>query len=138
MSKDAGELLTQWGRWVHQGTGVPRYVSPMLALMRDHVASSHSLPAAITDDDAMLISGIMARMKGSKPTTCACMHLYYMYNLTMDQVGKIIILPRRRVRELVMAGQDYVQGALDNRLEGRSSSMDAASVQMLLEWCEAG
>lgn len=110
---DAEELLTQWGRWVWQGAGIPRYVSPSFALMRDNVAQ-HSRPAAaITDDDAMMIDSIIARMGRRDPQMAECVMIYYATGRTMHGVGLVMNLQRLKVRELLMAGKCYVEAVLD-------------------------
>lgn len=77
MTRDAEELLTQWGKWVWQETGVPRCGSPMLAIMRDNVAMERCLSASISDDDAMLIDGIIARMGRRDEEMANCVRVYY-------------------------------------------------------------
>lgn len=115
MTYDAEELLTQWGRWVWQGAGVPRYVSPSYALMRDNVEQISSASAAITDDDAMLIDSIIARMGRRDPEMAQCVSIYYATGRTMHGVGKVLGLQRLKVRELLIAGKCYVEAVLDMR-----------------------
>lgn len=112
----AEELLEQWGKWVWQKTGVPRYVSPMLALMRDHVPSTHAPDAAISDEDAETVSAIVARLKRGHPRASDCLHSYYKDGKTMQQIGREMALNRHQVRELLIAGQWYVQAELDRRM----------------------
>jgi len=113
MTYDAEELLTQWGRWVWQGAGIPRYVSPSFALMRDNVAQ-HSVPsAAITDEEAMLIDSIVARMGRRDQEMATCVLIYYATGRTMHGVGQVMNLHRLKVRELLIAGKCYVEAVLD-------------------------
>lgn len=114
--KDAEELLTEWGKWVHQKTGVPRHVSPMLALMRDNLPDVHAPDAQITDEDAETVSAIVARLKRGYPRASDCLHRYYAFNQTMQQIGREYQINRHQVRELLIAGQWYVQAELDRRL----------------------
>ncbi|QJP10466.1 antiterminator Q family protein [Pseudomonas multiresinivorans] len=115
MTYDAEELLTQWGRWVWQSAGVPRCVSPSYALMRDNVEQLSCSSAAITDDDAMLIDSIIARMGRRDPQMAQCVMLYYATSRTMHGVGLVMKLQRLKVRELLMAGKCYVEAVLDMR-----------------------
>lgn len=113
MTHDAEELLTQWGVWVWQGAGVPRYVSPAFAMLRDNVAQ-HNVPSAnISDDDAMLIDSIIARMGRRDEEMANCVRLYYATGRTMHGVGKVLGLQRLKVRELLVAGRCYVEACLD-------------------------
>jgi len=123
--KDAEELLTEWGVWVWQKTGMPRCTSPMLAIMRDNVPSTHAPDAAITDEDAETVSAIVARLNRGHPDASDALHLYYAHRRTMAQIGREITsvaegrrekLSRHQVRELLIAGQWYVQAELDRRM----------------------
>ncbi|HEP8750905.1 TPA: hypothetical protein VDU49_003263 [Pseudomonas aeruginosa] len=124
MTRDAEELLTQWGKWVWQETGVPRCGSPMLAIVRDNVAMERCLSASISDDDAMLIDGIIARMGRRDEEMANCVRVYYATEMTMQQVGKVLNLNRLKVRELLIAGRCYVEAVLDMR--ERIAILDAA------------
>lgn len=118
MIYDAEELLTQWGRWVWQGAGVPGYgVSPLYALMRDNVEQiASNLPAAITDDDAMMIDRAVVRLWRRYPATADCVRLYYCTGMTMQGVGNVLDLTRLKVREMIIAGNNYIQACLDMRM----------------------
>ncbi|MEO1830029.1 MAG: antiterminator Q family protein [Pseudomonas sp.] len=111
--RDAEELLTNWGRWVWHQAGVPRYTSPMLALMRDNVAQD-SIPApVITDDEALMIDSIIARMWRRDEQMADCLRIYYCTGRTMHGVGVVLKLSRLKVRELLIAGRAYVEACLD-------------------------
>lgn len=118
MLYDAEELLTQWGRWVWQGSGVPGYgVSQIYAIMRDNVEQpTANLPAAITDDEALMIDRAVAALWRRYPVTADCMRFYYCTGMTMQSVGKGLGLSRLKVRELIIAGNNYVQACLDMKM----------------------
>lgn len=118
MFYDAEELLTQWGRWVWQGAGVPGYgVSQIYAIMRDNVEQPTArLPAAITDDEAMAVDRAVASLWRRYPQTADCLRVYYCTDRTMQQVGTLLGFPRLKVRELLIAGNNYVQACLDMRV----------------------
>jgi hypothetical protein len=111
--RDAEELLTNWGRWVWHQAGVPRYTSPMFALMRDNVAQE-SVPApVITDDEAMMIDAIVARMWRRDEQMADCLRIYYCTSRTMHGVGVVLGIHRKKVAELLLAGRAYVEGSID-------------------------
>ncbi|AXF52813.1 MAG: antitermination protein Q [Podoviridae sp. ctdb7] len=118
MTYDAEELLTQWGRWVWQGAGVPGYgVSPLYAIMRDNVEQpTANLPAAITDDEALMVDRAVASLWQRHPRTADCVRVYYCTGMTMQAVGNLLDLPRLKVRELLIAGNNYIQACLDMRM----------------------
>lgn len=114
--KSAEELLTQWGIWVWQKTGVPRYVSPMLAIMRDNVPSTHAPDAAITDEEAETVSAVVARLQQRYPEASEAVHLYYCHNRTMEQIGKHLRKSRHQVKDMLSRVHGYVESEFDRRM----------------------
>lgn len=112
--RDADELLKQWGVWSWQSVGVPRCTSPMYVLMRDNVAQ-HSEPLAdICDDDALAVDRIIGTMRRFRPEMAEIVTLYYRHNLTMSRIGEMLSgVPRLKVREIILAGQAYVDAGID-------------------------
>lgn len=117
MIYDAEELLTQWGRWVWQGAGIPGYgVSQSYAIMRDNVEQPISrLPADINDDEALMVDSAVAALWRHDQETADCIRIYYCTEKTMAEVGKMMGLPRLKVREKIIAGNNYVQACCDMR-----------------------
>lgn len=111
--RDAEDLLENWGRWVWQQTGVPRYVSPSLALMRDNVEIEGAPAPVITDDEAMLVDSIVARMWRRDEQMADCVRIYYCTGRTMHGVGVMLGISRLKARELLIAGRVYVEACLD-------------------------
>lgn len=111
--RDAEDLLQNWGRWVRCQTGVPGYTSPSLALMRDNVEMEGPPAAMITDDEALLIDSIVARMWRRDRQMADCVRFYYCTDRTMHGVGVVLGIHRKKVAELLLAGRTYVDGCLD-------------------------
>lgn len=118
----ATDLLEQWGIWVHQHTGVPRHVSPMLAIMRRHAPSVHGSDAAITDDDAMEVSAILARLRSRGELLSPRYRGVDMYDLIYDRYALCLSLEavasemkinRQQARDMQTSAEGYVQAALD-------------------------
>lgn len=123
MSRKADQLLTEWGIWTRQRTGVPRYVSPMLAIMRDNVPGSHGQDAQITEEDAEEVSALLARMsrdhsadvrgEWSRADVGQVLDLYYRESYTQQIIALQIGRPADHVRRMLDSGVWYVQAALD-------------------------
>lgn len=111
--RSAEDLLENWGRWVWVGAGVPSYVSPSLALMRDNVEMEGAPAPLITDDEAMTIDSIVARMWRRDHQMADCIRIYYCTGRTMHGVGVVMGLHRKKVAELLLAGRTYVDACLD-------------------------
>lgn len=109
---DTEWLLEQWGYWRMTGMGVPRYVSPSFALMRDNVGST--LPVGcISDELAMTIDGIMARLCKRDPQMGGCVWLYFGAKMAAIRVGREFGVGEAKARELIKAGVAWI----DSRLE---------------------
>lgn len=111
--RSAEDLLENWGRWVWRGAGVPSYVSPSLALMRDNVAMDGAPAPVITDEEALLVDSIVARMWRRDPQMADCVRVYYCTGRTMHGVGLVVGVSRLKARELIIAGRAYVDACLD-------------------------
>lgn len=112
--RDAEDLLTHWGRWSRQQVGIPRCTSPSYVLMRDNVEQFDSFPAAdITDEEAVLVDRIIAKMAQRYPKTAECVVIFYRSDRTLAEVGKIVDEPRMRVREHLIAAKGYVEAYLE-------------------------
>lgn len=116
MTRDANELLAQWGVWVWQGVGGLGYISPMHALMRDNVEQEGRPVARITEEEAMRIDAIIAALWQRSPLVADCLRVYYATERTHEQVGRLLGLPRLKVREYLLQGVAYVEGRIDERV----------------------
>lgn len=114
MTYDAEELLTQWGRWSRQQVGMPRCTSPSYVLMRDNVEQMDCLPAAnITDEDAVLVDQIIAKMSRRYPKAAECVTIFYRSDRTLEEVGRLVGESRMKVREYLIAAKGYVEAYLE-------------------------
>ncbi|UCP00088.1 antitermination protein Q [Metapseudomonas lalkuanensis] len=109
---DTEWMLEQWGWWRMNGAGVPRYVSPACAMMRDNVGSTVPI-GCITDELAMTIDGIVARLCKRDPQMGDCVWLYFGAKWAAVKVGRQNGVSEAKARELIKSGVAWV----DSRLE---------------------
>lgn len=115
---DTEYLLEQWGWWRLDGMGVPGYVSPTLALMRQALpqpASSKSY--CITDDWALAIDAAMARLSLRDQQMGDIIWLYYGAKWPMARVGKHYGISEGKTRELARAGVAWIDCAVSGMRE---------------------
>lgn len=117
-------MLEQWGWWRMSGMGVPRYVSPSFALMRDNVQQHSSISFSITDELAMSVDSAVARLTArekqhgvSGPFMGDCLWLYFGAKWTAVRVGKHHGISEAKARELIKAGVAWVDSALESMRE---------------------
>ncbi|HCP54579.1 MAG: antitermination protein Q [Pseudomonadaceae bacterium] len=109
---DTEWMLEQWGYWRMSGAGVPRYVSPSFAIMRDHVGST--IPTAcIKDETAMTIDSIIARLCKRDPQMGDCVWMYFGAKMSAVAVGRKIGVGEAKARELIKAGVAWIDSALE-------------------------
>lgn len=113
---DTEYLLEQWGWWRMDGAGIPRYVSPSLALMQQSLPQ----PAAakgycITDDWALAIDEAVAKLSVRDQQMGEVIWLYYGAKWPMVRVGKHFGLSEGKTRELARAGAAWVDCAVSGK-----------------------
>ncbi|HFQ9136581.1 antitermination protein Q [Pseudomonas aeruginosa] len=121
---DTEYMLEQWGWWRMSGMGVPRYVSPSFALMRDNVQQHSSISFSITDELAMSVDSAVARLTAREkqhgvngPFMGDCLWLYFGAKWTAVRVGKHHGISEAKARELIKAGVAWVDSALESTRE---------------------
>jgi len=82
--------------------------------MRDNVEQVSDFPDAdITDDEALLVDQIVARMAQRYPKTAECVVIFYRSDRTLAEVGRIVGEPRLKVREYLIAAKGYVEAYME-------------------------
>lgn len=121
---DTEWMLEQWGWWRMSGMGVPRYVSPSFALMRDNVEQNSTPNYNITDDLAMTIDGCVAmltRRETDRGVAGAkmgdCLWLYFGAKFSAVRVGRQFGISESKARELIKSGVAWVDGRLETMRE---------------------
>lgn len=117
---DTEYMLEQWGSWRMSGMGVPRYVSPSFAIMRDNVEQVGGVSFCITDELAMLVDGCVARLvfresqhKAIGPTMGDCVWLYFGAKWPALRVARHFGVSEAKAREIIRSGVAWVDSRLD-------------------------
>lgn len=111
---DTEYMLEQWGWWRMSEMGVPRYVSPLYALMRDNVPSEGgALQHVITDDLALIIDGAVARLTKRNQQMGDFVWAYYGSKHPAMRVGREAGMSERKAREIIKAGVAWIDCALE-------------------------
>jgi hypothetical protein len=114
---DTYYLLTQWGIWLRYGDGIPRYVSPHFALMRDNVEQHSSAPVAtISEDLCMMMDGIVARLKMRNDQMGMALIYRYAWGISFSAIAKGLGISKPRAESLVRSGEIWVEAIIDDRM----------------------
>lgn len=106
-------LLQEWGVWLRVQCGIPRYVSPSYALLRDNAQVDHSITPCITDDMAMLVDRLVCRLHRRYPEAGIALWNYHRYaGMSYRQLGRLMGCTHVRAQELVTVGAAWIDSAL--------------------------
>lgn len=115
---DTEWLLEQWGWWRMDGMGVPRYVSPSYALMRDNTQCAGGVKAySIIDDVALVVDGAVARLTHRNEQMGLFLWLYFGAKWSALRIGREHGLSEAKARELIKTGVAWVDCALEGLRE---------------------
>lgn len=111
---DTEYMLEQWGWWRMDGMGVPRYTSPLYALMRDNVPSEGGVKQyVITDDLALAVDGAVGRLTKREEQMGGFIWLYYGAKWPALRVGRENGMSEAKAREVIKAGVAWIDSALE-------------------------
>jgi hypothetical protein len=121
---ETGVLLEQWGIWLRVQVGIPRYVSPSFALMRDNVGGHAGEEPHISDELALLIDRLVSRLYARYPEAgCALWNWYRYSGMSYRQLGRLMTeanvgsISHVRAQELVRVGEAWIDAALCAQLD---------------------
>ncbi|WP_062359559.1 antiterminator Q family protein [Vreelandella aquamarina] len=116
INKQTINLLSNWGKWIRQGKGVPRCTTQMECILRDVEPCAEKDPMRITDDDALMIDSIIARLLKRDPEMGGVLSEYYSsHDQSMRAISRMFDMPRTRVERLLASGEAWVDGVLEAR-----------------------
>ncbi len=111
---DTEWLLEQWGYWRMDGMGVPRYVSPLYALMRDNVPCEGGVKHySLTDDLALIIDGAVSRLINRDDQMGNFIWLYFGAKWPALRIGRENGIGEAKAREIIKAGVAWIDCALE-------------------------
>lgn len=111
---DTEWLLEQWGWWRMDGMGVPRYISPSYAIMRDNTNIEGGINAyTLLDDTALVIDGAVARLTARDEQMGTFIWLYYGAKWPAMRIGRQFDMSEGKARQLIQAGVAWLDCALE-------------------------
>ncbi|WP_110949508.1 antiterminator Q family protein [Pseudomonas bohemica] len=115
---DTEYLLEQWGWWRMDGMGVPRYVSPLHALIRDNTPGEGGVKEyVITDELALAVDAAVSRLTKRDQQMGDILWLYFGAKWPALRVAREFKIGEPKFRELMKAGVAWVDSALESLRE---------------------
>lgn len=110
---DTEYLLEQWGWWRMDGMGVPRYVSPLYALIRDNTPAEGGIKEyVVTDDLALAVDGAVARLTKRDQQMGNFIWLYFGAKWPALRIARETGMGEAKAREVIKAGVAWIDCAL--------------------------
>lgn len=110
---DTEYLLEQWGSWRMAGMGVPRYVSPVAAMMNQFNPEPGAQSCVITDDMALVVDAALARLIKREQQMGDFVWLYFGAKWPANRIARESGMSERKAWELIKAGVAWIDGAID-------------------------
>jgi hypothetical protein len=111
---DTEWMLEQWGFWRMDGMGVPHYVSPLHALMRDNMQCHGGIKEySVTDDLALVLDGAVARLTKRDQQMGNFIWLYFGAKWTALRIARENDMGEAKAREVIKAGVAWIDSALE-------------------------
>lgn len=111
---DTEYLLEQWGWWRMDGMGVPRYVSPLYALIRDNNVTEGGIKNyCVTDDVALVVDRAVAKLAIRDAQMGNFIWLYFGAKWPALRIGRENDMGEAKARELIKAGVAWVDCAIE-------------------------
>jgi hypothetical protein len=111
---DTEWMLEQWGYWRMDGMGVPRYVSPLYALIRDNTPCEGGVKEySMTDDLGLVLDGAVARLTMRDQQMGNFIWLYFGAKWPALRIARENGLGEAKAREVIKAGVAWIDCALE-------------------------
>ncbi|QEY75140.1 antiterminator Q family protein [Pseudomonas denitrificans (nom. rej.)] len=114
---DTEYLLEQWGYWRMDGMGVPGYVSPAAALMTQAMPMSNPKAYRITDEVAVAIDRIVARLIARAPRAGDFVWFYFGAKWAALRIAREYKIGEPKVREELKLAVGWIDCALEQLRE---------------------
>ncbi len=111
---DTEYLLEQWGWWRMDGMGVPSYVSPLYALIRDNTPGEGGIKQyVLTDEVALVVDGAVARLTKRDQLMGNFIWLYFGSKWPALRIAREAGIGEAKAREVIKAGVAWIDCALE-------------------------
>jgi hypothetical protein len=111
---DTEWLLEQWGYWRMDGMGVPRYVSPLYALIRDNTPCEGGVKEySLTDDLALVVDSAVSRLIKRDDQMGNFIWLYFGAKWPALRIARENGIGEAKAREVIKAGVAWIDCALE-------------------------
>jgi hypothetical protein len=113
---DTAYLLQEWGVWLRVKAGMPRYVSPSWAIMRECVPGHGGEQPLISDEMALLVDSLVCRLyeerRGYREAAVALWHYHRYSGMSYRSLGRLMGVTHVKAQALVERAEAWIDCAL--------------------------
>ncbi len=110
--RDMQEVLSRWGAWASNDNSGVDY-SHIAAGFKGLIPPSSSSRIACSDDDGLLIDGVIAHLKRiRKEDELELIVAHYIYGLSKRSIAKSWKVSEGRIRQQLQVAEGFVEGCL--------------------------
>ncbi|AGQ28826.1 antitermination protein Q [Serratia liquefaciens ATCC 27592] len=110
MMCDMYELLSRWGVWARQDSGIG--YSPIAAGFKGLLPPTSTGKQSCCDDDGLMIDGCVARLKKYKPDEYDLVVLHHIYGVSLRKIAKSRKCSDGTVRKEMQTAEGFIGGCL--------------------------
>ena len=110
MMRDIQELLSRWGVWARENSGVD--FPPIAAGFKGLLPPSGSAKSSCCDDDGLVIDGCVLKLKIRMPEEYEILMQYYVFNKSKRSIAKTHKKDEKTIRISMQLAEGFIDGCL--------------------------
>ncbi|ELQ9311817.1 antitermination protein [Serratia marcescens] len=110
MKLDMYEVLSRWGVWARESSGVD--YPPIAAGFKGLLPPANSGKESCNDDDGLLIDGCVARLKKYKPDEYDLVIVHHVYGVSLRKIARIRRCSDGTIRKEMQIAEGFIMGIL--------------------------
>ncbi|MGB8665633.1 MAG: antiterminator Q family protein [Serratia inhibens] len=110
MKLDMYEVLSRWGVWARESSGID--YSPIAAGFKGLLPPTSSGKESCNDDDGLLIDGCVARLKKYKPEEYDLVIAHHVYGMSLRKIARRRKCSDGTIRKEMQTAEGFIGGCL--------------------------
>ncbi|HBZ1380663.1 TPA: DUF1133 family protein [Klebsiella pneumoniae] len=109
--RDISLILERWGAWAAMDSSGVDY-SHIAAGFKGLLPQTGKTRLCCTDDDALIIEGCMAKLRGKKPYEHSLLVAHYLFGISKRKLAKYLKKDEKVIRIEIQMAEGFVDGCL--------------------------
>ncbi|CAI2082238.1 TPA: antiterminator Q family protein [Serratia marcescens] len=110
MKLDMYEVLSRWGVWARESSGID--YSPIAAGFKGLLPHPSNGKLSCCDDDGLVIDGCVARLKQYKPDEYDLVIAHHVYGISLRKIAKRRKCSDGTIRKEMKIAEGFVEGVM--------------------------